>query len=386
MATSRARGAEGPAKAGATAQKADGKEVEVVGQEPAKKKTGAPEATATKPAKAASNASAPAKPTVPKAAKTTTAASASKKAATPKVKRGPAKAAVAPRKAKRPAQKKPRPTAAADAKVTSVKPPPAATPDQAAKNAAAIAQLQKELAELRRGLAEVEVAVQRLAKAPTAARQPPAARAAKAAPLAEVQAKAAVPPLAKASAIECVTLDLTKHFNNDGISSDTNRRDSDFDEYRQSYAAELLPEPGPISAHRGIPGLKFVIPEKKDGAKNNVAADGQTIDVPPAEFNRLYVLGATTEGAQKGKLKLIYEKAEKDVELKLSDWCSPAQFGEMQAISMGHRHNWQFADEEAQCSMWIQTIDIDPSKPLRALVLPKNRKIHVFAMTLARAR
>lgn len=395
VATSRARGAEGPAKAGATAQKADAKKVEAVEQEPskrtvaapAKKKTGAPEATTKKkPAKAARTASDPGKVVVPKAAKTATPASASKKAATPKVKKGPAKAPVTDAKTKKPAQKKAKPTTAVDAKAAPAQPAPRATPDQAAKNAAAIAQLQKELIELRRGLAKVEGAMQRLARAPAAASQQPAAPVAKAAPVAEGQAKAAVPPLAKAPAIECVTLDLTKHFNNDGISSDANRRDSDFDEHRQSYAAELLPEPGLISALRGIPGLQFIIPEKKDGAKNNVAADGQKIDVLPAKFNKLYVLGATTDGAQRGELKLIYEKAENEVELRLSDWCAPAQFGEMQAISMSHRHNWQFADEKAQCSMWIQTIDIDPSKPLRALILPKNRKMHVFAMTLARTR
>jgi len=264
--------------------------------------------------------------------------------------------------------------------------------DRFAEQDAAIRQLQEEVARINRVLAEIKAALQRRTVAAQAKAPMPAEPVKKApapgltsAPPPQPEVKVIGPRPVTEPAFDVVTLDLTKHFNNDGISFDRNRRDSTFDEYRQSYAAELLPDPGIVQPLKAMPHLKFVFPEKKDRAKNNVAADGQRIEVPPGKFGSLYVLGAAVDGAEKGVLTLVYDDGETQADLGLSDWCAAAAFGEARAFSMAHRHNWQFIDEEAQCSMWVQTIKLSPTKALTALVLPGNPKMHVFAMTLAKA-
>jgi len=183
-----------------------------------------------------------------------------------------------------------------------------------------------------------------------------------------------------------VAVPLDKHFNNDGISTDENRRDSNFDQFRQAYAAELLPEPGTVHPLKHIPQLPFIFPAKKDGAKNNVATGGQRIEVPPARYSKLYVMGAGVYGEQMGDLTLVFAKGEKTTPLKLSDWCAASKFGEAQAYAMAQRHNWRGQDEAAVCSLWVQAVDVSHEQPLQAIVLPKRPKMHIFAMTLAKPR
>ena len=233
---------------------------------------------------------------------------------------------------------------------------------------------------------EAKVTVQVKAKQATKALPTAPAAKAKAAAAATRPAasKASVKPMKAAAKV--VPVDLSKHFNNDGITYRDNRRDSDFDQFRQSYAAELLPEPGPVKPLPSKPDLVFVFPPKKDGAKNNVAAMGQRIPVPQGSYTKLYVLGAAVFGAQVGELKLVYGKNEHAVTLKLSDWCAASKFGEARVYSMTHRRNWKGEDEKAECSLWVQTIDVSPTEALTAIVLPNKPMMHVFAMTLAAVR
>ena len=182
------------------------------------------------------------------------------------------------------------------------------------------------------------------------------------------------------------TIDLAKTFNNDGISGDENRRDSDFDEYRQAYAAELLPEPGLVKPLGHVPDLPFIFPPKKEGAKNNIACDGQRIGVPAGRYAALYVMGSATFGEQKGDVELECEKGKTTATLKLSDWCAAGKFGEAQAYLMTQRHNWEGKEEKAVCSIWVQAVDLPADKVLKAIVLPKNPKMHIFAMTLAKVK
>jgi len=46
-------------------------------------------------------------------------------------------------------------------------------------------------------------------------------------------------------------VDISELCNNDGITSEADRNDADFDEWKQSFAAEELPEAGTTSPARG---------------------------------------------------------------------------------------------------------------------------------------
>ena len=83
---------------------------------------------------------------------------------------------------------------------------------------------------------------------------------------------------------------LTLPFNLDGISTDTKRADGDFDGKGQTLAGELLP----ASLHTD--GLPFNFGSNAAGAVNVLVPTGQTIPLPPGNYDRVYVVAAAVGG------------------------------------------------------------------------------------------
>jgi alpha-mannosidase len=99
-------------------------------------------------------------------------------------------------------------------------------------------------------------------------------------------------PLGRAIAtdtrITATPIDLP--FNLDGISSDANRGDGDFDGKGQTLAAELLP------ADLSLDGLTFKFGSSANGALNVLTPAGQTLKLPEGNYNRVYLLAASVGG------------------------------------------------------------------------------------------
>ena len=62
--------------------------------------------------------------------------------------------------------------------------------------------------------------------------------------------------------------------------------------------------------------VKFQLAPAKTGSANAVVAKGQTIDLPVGQYNRVYLLAASSDGDQKATVELGKEK----VELNIQDW------------------------------------------------------------------
>ena len=182
-------------------------------------------------------------------------------------------------------------------------------------------------------------------------------------------------------------VDLTKVFNCDGITDATDRNDSDFDQWKQSFDADLLPKAG-LFAPKGIKAA-FIFPSKEPRKKNNVACAGQTIPLA-GKAKALHLLVTATDGNQEEKITINYADGSVQADLKVTDWCVPAAFGEKPAIVCTHRvavdPNGQgiLAKEAKKCSIWAVTIPLNPKRELRSVKLPYNSLIHIFAMTLKR--
>jgi alpha-mannosidase len=95
-------------------------------------------------------------------------------------------------------------------------------------------------------------------------------------------------PLAALNNIEATALELP--FNLDGVSSDTNRADGNFDGQGQTLAGELLA--AAITLH----GLPFNFGSTDKGALNVLAPSGQTLPLPKGNYNRVYVVAAAVGG------------------------------------------------------------------------------------------
>jgi len=184
-----------------------------------------------------------------------------------------------------------------------------------------------------------------------------------------------------------VAVDLTKQFNSDGMTDEANRSDADFDQWKQSFPAELLPKAG-LFEPKDVP-TAFEFPAKDAGKKNNVACAGQTI-LLAGKAKALHLLATATDGNQEEKVTVTYADGTLQADLKVTDWCVDAKFGEKEGAVSTHRvdvdANGQgvLSKVEKKCRLWVVAIPLDANRELKSVKLPYNSLVHIFALTLAK--
>lgn len=181
-------------------------------------------------------------------------------------------------------------------------------------------------------------------------------------------------------------------YNEDGISSDKNRTDGNF-KSGLSYPAEMLP------AEIVSEDISFKVGNTSDGQKNIVAAKGQKISLPAGDFNKLYILAASTEDTQ-GSFKV--DKL--IVKLNFQDWTGYVgqhysrviYFNNLKVASIipaytkrdniawfaSHRHTPE-ANDAYQYS-YLFKYEISLPKGTKSITFPENDKIKIFAITVSK--
>jgi len=79
-------------------------------------------------------------------------------------------------------------------------------------------------------------------------------------------------------------------FNADGISTDKDRGDGDFDGKKHTLAAELLPR------ELSLDGVSFTFGSGATGDKNVLVPAGQVLTLPSGDYSRVYVIAAAVGG------------------------------------------------------------------------------------------
>ncbi|MGQ8336957.1 alpha-mannosidase [Sunxiuqinia sp. A32] len=180
-------------------------------------------------------------------------------------------------------------------------------------------------------------------------------------------------------------------FNQDAISFDGNRADGNMVD-SLSLSAELLP---PMVASEDI---SFKIGSSDDGVNNVVAAQGQKIQLPKGDFNKLYILAAATEDTE-GTFKIGSQKSNLSVQdwtgwvgqhysrklymnnLKVSEITNAYSKRDNIAWYASHRHS-PGANDAYQYS-YLYKYELTLPKGAKSITLPSNSKIKVFAITVA---
>jgi alpha-mannosidase len=99
------------------------------------------------------------------------------------------------------------------------------------------------------------------------------------------------PPAAQPiTALERVSAPIALPFNRDGVTTDKDRADGDFDGRKRTIAAELLPKELIIN------GIRFAFGSGDTGAKNVLVPTGNRLALPEGSFNRIYVIAAAVGG------------------------------------------------------------------------------------------
>ncbi|HXM57052.1 MAG TPA: hypothetical protein VOB72_16750 [Candidatus Dormibacteraeota bacterium] len=178
-------------------------------------------------------------------------------------------------------------------------------------------------------------------------------------------------------------VDLTPHFDNDGISHAERPGDGAFNIWANTFPAEELPESGALV---DVGGVTFRFPDKRDGRLNNLRCGGQLVHVQPGRYDWIYLLAAA-ERRTEDPLHLHYRTGAVDPEwLRVSDFWPEARahFGEMPAFRCSRLHYPRHAQRDMGPTIWRQRVPVPRHEELAAVRLPDNPAIHVFAMTLVR--
>ena len=174
-------------------------------------------------------------------------------------------------------------------------------------------------------------------------------------------------------------VDLRAQFNQDGVGTQSNPADGNFDGVGWNLAAELMPPAGEVVK---MAGVEWLMPEYTDGLPNNVQARGQLISMPKGVYSGLYILATATGGGQASKLTVNYaDGSTQTVDFRVSDWCGDPGFGEEIAWEMAHRYdrNGPTGPRTRLFRVWWK---LDAAKQVDSITLPDNPKIHIFAVTL----
>ena len=186
-------------------------------------------------------------------------------------------------------------------------------------------------------------------------------------------------------------------FDTDVISLDEDRSDGDFDGSGHSLPGELLPRE--IVSE----GIRFEIGPNSPGAKNAVTCRGQQIDLPPGDYDRLYILAA----ARGGDATAAFSIGDRRIPVSVQDFTAyvgqsqslvvdgrilPAERMDEPFIKDGviawigtHRHSAKGGNEPYVFTYLFKlAIPVPPgeARPAR-LTLPQNDAIRILAITTA---
>ncbi|MEN6371583.1 MAG: sugar-binding protein [Armatimonadota bacterium] len=193
--------------------------------------------------------------------------------------------------------------------------------------------------------------------------------------------------------------DLSKLFDVAGASPDRNRESGGFDGSGHSFPAEMIPpdtsmgkpndiypccygwksDPAGLESPRHI---SFVYGPKAAGDKNFIACAGQSVAVPKAKYTKIHILGAAIEPDQEADFGLGYQSSVEPAKVVMSSWTGEPMHGEEIGLVTLHRHSKAGDEPGVKCYLFHYTIQVDPAKPLASIVLPKNDKVRITAITL----
>ena len=183
-------------------------------------------------------------------------------------------------------------------------------------------------------------------------------------------------------------------------SNDGTRSTAGFDGKGNALPAEMLP------AQIVFNDVTFELAKASTGVPNAVVAKGQTIALPAANFNRIYLLAASANGDQKA----TFEIANKKVDLTIQDWggfigqwndrqwsskdTSHDDYGDMIGLKpayikradlawyCSHHHNAAGANVPYAYS-YLFAYAIETPAGAKTIKLPNNSNVRILAISVA---
>ncbi len=185
-----------------------------------------------------------------------------------------------------------------------------------------------------------------------------------------------------ASAPEFCLIGIDDLLNNRATTSVSDLDSGRLNAWGNSFPAEELPTPGALIEVAGIPFTWANAHAKGD----NVRCEGQVIDIPPGQYDWIYLLAAS-ERRSEDTIWAHYEDGHADpLRVGVSDFLdgTPA-FGELTAFRTSRMHYPHHVQERLPTTMWLTRVGMPRRGIAQSLRLPRLVAMHVFALTLVTA-
>ncbi len=185
------------------------------------------------------------------------------------------------------------------------------------------------------------------------------------------------------SLAEAISAPVPIKYTHKAASFNAFRADADFDGTGNSYAAELLPSQ--ITAH----GINFQLATPE--AENSLICRGDTIILPTGNYNRLYLLAASTRNDCSAAFTIDGKRYEAQIPYYsgfIGQWGhtghTEAFLKQSDIAFVGtHRHNKQQNKDLPYEYTYLFRIGFDLPKGAQQLILPDMPEIVLFAVTVA---
>jgi alpha-mannosidase len=193
---------------------------------------------------------------------------------------------------------------------------------------------------------------------------------------------------------------VTLHYDLATASNDGTHSVGGFDAKGNALPAEMLPSKIKFN------DVQFRLASAKTGAPNAVTAKGQKINLPAGQYNRVYLIAASSDGDQKA----TFVVGDKKADLNIQDWggfigqwddrqwsaidSANDDYGKMTGLTPGyikradlawycsHHHDAEGRNASYRYSyLFAYAINLPPSA--RTIALPNNPKIKILAMSVA---
>ena len=177
------------------------------------------------------------------------------------------------------------------------------------------------------------------------------------------------------------TVDLGAHFDNRGITPQSELDQGGFNIWSNTFPAEDLPEPGGTVVLGDVP---FRFPAPNAAGQDNFRCARQHISLPVGRYDWLYLL-ATAERRSEDVIALHHADGSVDPEwLRVSDfWAeTPAHFGEQVEVRCHSLHYPRHVQGNMAPVIWRTRVPVPRELDLVSVSMPDNPAIHVFALTL----
>lgn len=176
-----------------------------------------------------------------------------------------------------------------------------------------------------------------------------------------------------------VPVPLDSLYDNDGVDT-ASARGGDFDGSGYTFPGEELP-----TGRVEVDGTSFVFPTSSAGAKNNVVALGQRVELPKGRYLSAVFLTAGSYGNASGRATVHYaDGSTTTATLGGSDWYATGG-----SLSATYRYAPDGTKDEHRVGIGTSELWLDPQRDAVAVTLPvtnpaeaNKASLHVFALSL----